>query len=1036
VNLAGMKVVLRLVVAHARQHPGRVLFTLLSTTLSAVVVVWVVSGYDSLVDKFDDFAEGYLGRYQLILVNARPAEQFGGPGPVSAVQSGLTTELIARLASDPDVAVVDPVVQTRSRIEKRKGPDDSTESDSSAGAQTGSRRDGPPGRRRQRDGGNSGPEGGRPARGPRSGGPPPGGRMGPPAEGGANSDQPDPAQMMARFARQPALVGTDATEPPHPLIEGRWINLAESDPPEGVITQEAAKSLEVKLGDELSVGSVRSDEQLVVKIVGIAEQAKTLPPPKFMIGLPPSREAALRRGPASSALYVAKSVAQQASGSPLPTGFAGIMLKPGVTPRSFEQRWAIDLAAIQPPVELQSLSEVELEIDGSTTSEVVRTQALSATGIAMLAALFIIYTTLSMGVHERIRQFAVLRAVALSKAHITAMIAVESIVLGLIGWGTGLLAGWGLLTAMRQFRPESLAEDATLGPWCIVLSGICAVGGSLAAAIVPAWQATRVRPLDAMAPRRQIPLSKISRWATVLGLGLICLNPLLVFYVPLADTARYAWSAVVGCTAMALGFLLLTPMAVVLCEKLLGPLVATCLRLPRLLVATQLSTNLWRSVGTSAALTLGLGLFVAMQTWGYSMLGPFTPGTWVPDMLVIINPMGLPDSEIEAVRHVQGIVSGECLPLAVKQVKFADDVTGFHERASAARQDSCVLVGVDPAAAFNGRKPLFPFQFVAGERADAVTKIARGRFCLVPDHFARESGLSVGDKFAVAVPSANVASGPAVGDSPSEVQQQPETIEYEIAGVVSMPGWHWMSKQGFRQGRAAGLMFADFAQVRRDFSLERTTLFWANLEPGADEERIKADVETIAQRNFDPTSPLARQRRGPGRPMEAGSRGGGASVTMRSADSVRKQINERADGIIWALSQLPLVTLAVTSLGVVNTVLASIRARRWDLGVLRALGVTRLALFRLILAEALLVGIVACLLSLGFGTMAGYCGTGVTRYINIRGGMITPLVVPWAKLAIGFAATLALCLLAAVWPAAVVGRTEPLRLLQAGRATM
>ena len=50
---------------------------------------------------------------------------------------------------------------------------------------------------------------------------------------------------------------------------------------------------------------------------------------------------------------------------------------------------------------------------------------------------------------------------------------------------------------------------------------------------------------------------------------------------------------------------------------------------------------------------------------------------------------------------------------------------------------------------------------------------------------------------------------------------------------------------------------------------------------------------------------------------------------------VRKTVNERADGIIWTLSLLPLITLAVASLGVVNTVLSSIRARRWDMGVLR-----------------------------------------------------------------------------------------------------
>ena len=211
-----------------------------------------------------------------------------------------------------------------------------------------------------------------------------------------------------------------------------------------------------------------------------------------------------------------------------------------------------------------------------------------------------------------------------------------------------------------------------------------------------------------------------------------------------------------------------------------------------------------------------------------------------------------------------------------------------------------------------------------------------------------------------------------------------------------------------------------------------------NLDGTATEDEIKESLQTIAQRNFDINLAKARQR-GRGPMGEMGSGGGRrrdytASVNLQSAEGVRKTVNARADGIIWTLSLLPLVTLAVASLGVVNTVLSSIRARRWDMGVLRAVGVTRFGLFRMILAEAILVGIVACLLSLGFGVMAGYCGTGITRYINIRGGQIVPLIIPWTKLAIGFGATLGLCLLAALWPAITTGRTEPLKLLQAGRA--
>jgi putative ABC transport system permease protein len=369
----------------------------------------------------------------------------------------------------------------------------------------------------------------------------------------------------------------------------------------------------------------------------------------------------------------------------------------------------------------------------------------------------------------------------------------------------------------------------------------------------------------------------------------------------------------------------------------------------------------------------------------------------------------VPDSEVDAVRHVKGLISDRFLPVAIKQVKFADDPTGFKIRPSATRQDTCVMVGIAPEAALGGDNPLFKFKFVEGSRAGAILRLKQpGRSCLVPDHFARESGLGVGGKFRVVPP-----------DDPEN------PLEYEIAGVVSMPGWHWLTKS-VRRGRAAGLMFSNDETVRRDFNTGRPSVFWGNMDGSATEDQIKAAIQPIVARSFDTKSAPAPRgpRRGPA----------GASVTLTSAEGARSQVRDRADNIIWALSELPLVTLLVTSLGVINTVLSSIRARRWDLGVLRALGLTRFGLFRLIVAESLLIGVVACLLSLGFGAMAGYCGTGVTRYINIRGGQITPLVIPWTKLTVGFGIAIGLCLIAALWPAFRTGRTEPLRLLQAGRA--
>ena len=117
-------------------------------------------------------------------------------------------------------------------------------------------------------------------------------------------------------------------------------------------------------------------------------------------------------------------------------------------------------------------------------------------------------------------------------------------------------------------------------------------------------------------------------------------------------------------------------------------------------------------------------------------------------------------------------------------MKFADDPTGFKVRPSATRQDNCVMVGVDPDAALGGDNPLFKFQFVEGTRDEAIARLKRGR--LLPRARPLRPGIRPGR-------------GREVPRDPPEDPDEP--VEYEIAGVVSMPGWHWMTK---RHSAAAG----------------------------------------------------------------------------------------------------------------------------------------------------------------------------------------------------------------------------------------
>ncbi len=139
---------------------------------------------------------------------------------------------------------------------------------------------------------------------------------------------------------------------------------------------------------------------------------------------------------------------------------------------------------------------------------------------------------------------------------------------------------------------------------------------------------------------------------------------------------------------------------------------------------------------------------------------------------VKLSPTGIPLEHADEMRSVPGVKDNEFAPLVVEQTKFADDFVGANERANAARQDNCVFIGLIPRKRSGGSKPLFDFRFVEETRDEAISRLKSTRSCLVPDHFAREGNFKIGDKF----------------HRDSARFRPATTLEYEIAGVVSMDG--------------------------------------------------------------------------------------------------------------------------------------------------------------------------------------------------------------------------------------------------------
>ena len=958
-----MSRVLRLAAAFMREHPARLVLTSIATAAATCMVVWTASGYDALIRTFDEYANKTLGRFVLSV------------GPIaSAADVAVPADVAAQLRADPAVAAAEPMWIQRVPVRSAQTMDEMTMAT-----------DRPPGDGPGMGRGGPGGMGGRPGMG--------GGGMG--RMGGMGRGPGRPMQ-------DPVWIATVSAEPPFELLRGRWIDPASGDAQEIVTTAAAAERLGVDLGDDIAVG--KGEQTTSLRVVGIVDAPA-------MAGSAGSAAAGQILAPGAGEFFWATPLAEQVLGRSAIISFVGVALAPGTDLTAFRFGWAPRLGSFAEPVQFQEAHDIEEALDDSASADNVRLQAYAATGVALLVALLVIFSTVNMGVTERARQLAILRAVALTRAQVGGLVAIESLTLAAIGFAGGLAAGQGMLALVARRSAAILHHGAGIGGQALRLAAVAAFGGALCALIAPLYRAVHVKPLDAMGPHPDEGAGNSFSWRTLwVAAALIAVNPLLTFVFPPAFGRGILVRAVVGFMATAAGIVLAAPAVVAFVDRGVGPWLARLLWLDRRLLASQITTHVWRTVGAAVSMAVGLGLYVAVQVWGYTMLDAFVPGPWAPDAVLSFQPDGIEPERAAAVANLPGVDPARCVPIVVEQPRLLEDLTHSAERASVTRQDNVVIVGLDPARALGGARPLFNFEWAAGSPESAVAAMQQGHACVVPDHFLRETGLKVGDSFSLV---------------PPDDSEHPAS--YVIAGAVKLPGWHWQTKQtGFRTRthRAAALVFADYASVAADFNLSAVKHVWLSYSAkDADPQRIAADAQALYRDALGREVALGRN------PDDA------PYVQIMPAETIRRMTRDSAKRWLWVIGQIPLVALGISCIGVLNVMLASVRARRWDFGVLRAIGFTRGALVRAILAEGLLIGAVAGLLSLGFGILAGWCGCGIAQYASFFGGMNPALVVPVGPVLRGMLALAVLMLFTAIGPAAAMGRTKPLSLLQPGRGT-
>lgn len=133
--------------------------------------------------------------------------------------------------------------------------------------------------------------------------------------------------------------------------------------------------------------------------------------------------------------------------------------------------------------------------------------------VVALAALGMV-NTMIMAIHERTREFGVLRAIGMNKGWLLVMVLIESLLLAIVSSVVGAMLGIGVVGGLLRdgidlsgsmpdgFDMAGIVIDPVMQmqftPIQVVYAALMVIGVTMIAALIPSWRVLRVKPAESM----------------------------------------------------------------------------------------------------------------------------------------------------------------------------------------------------------------------------------------------------------------------------------------------------------------------------------------------------------------------------------------------------------------------------------------------------------------------------------------------------------------------------------------------------------
>ena len=559
--------------------------------------------------------------------------------------------------------------------------------------------------------------------------------------------------------------------------------------------------------------------------------------------------------------------------------------------------------------------------------------------IIVFVAAFIINNTFQIVVAQRIRELGLLRAVGATGKQISRSVRLEALLVGvfstLVGIGLGLLGGVGLRWVLDQVGFSLPAGPVLLQTRTVVFAAVIGIGVTFAASLIPARRASTISPIAAINVDQRLPASSLRRrlvvGSVVTGIGGLALAWGL--FVTSATTPTLV-AIGFGAVGIFIGVNTLSPSFARPTALILGKPIARGFKTPGRLAQGNAARSPRRTASTAGALMIGLALVAMAGVVGSSLTKTFL------DTL---------DDAVEADYFVQS-QSGGFDPSAGFAQEAADEIEALPEFENVVRY----RFGFGVVSINGSSEDLFTSDFALVEShldgdltSGSLTDADPASSIAVHSDPAGDLGLEIGDVVSVAFPD-------------NETERLAVAAIYDDASIFG----NWMidnvvwerhitrQQIGFATGRIAG--FSDDLPEAEQAALLTATA--AALEPVL--ERFP-------------------------------------SIKAENRVEFRQGQQDQLNSFLAVIQVLLALSLVIALIGIANTLALSVFERTREIGLLRAVGMTRRQLRRSVRWEAVIIAVFGALL----GTVLGVV-FGVAAVVAIPDSFIKTVSVPFGSLVV------------------------------------